>query len=117
MTQNAIAYKLSIFAETPKTATVGKQFKITYHIRNIGNNTFLGGKILVKISWAVLEASTFVSVPIEINKNLEPNEEFVYTQKETPLASGYTLFTLQQNDFPATNKSKTYKTQQNTQSH
>jgi len=66
---------------------------------------FPGGEIPVRISWAALGPLPFVLVPIEINKRLSPGEEFAYTHKETPLASGYTLFTVTKNDFPAIDQS------------
>lgn len=49
-----INYKLSISAESRKTVTTGKPFKVTYHIRNEGNNVFPGGVIPVVLSWACI---------------------------------------------------------------
>lgn len=103
--KKVIVYELGILAETPRTVTVGKPFRVIYRIRNESNNIFPGGKIPVKISWAALGPRPFVLVPIEINKRLEPGEEFAYKHRETPLASGYTLFTVTKNDFPATDQS------------
>lgn len=96
--KKTIIYKLSICADTPKTVRVGKRFKITYHIKNVGSIAFPGGTIPVKISWATLGPSIFVIFPIEINKAIAPGEEFSSTHEETPLASGYTLFTIAKND-------------------
>ena len=85
-------YKLSIRAQTPDTVVEGELFEIVYHIKNVGNNTFPGGIVPIRVSWANLGPNSFVTQTVDINKPLNPNDTFVFRVKETPMAAGYTLF-------------------------
>lgn len=87
-------FNLSIRAETPKTVAEGEPFKVTYHVRNIGTTVFPGGTIGVRVSWANLAPTNFVTHPININRPLPPNDSFTVSKTETPLAAGYTMFTI-----------------------
>lgn len=44
-----VDYHLSIRVETPKTVIEREPFKVTYHIKNIGENVFPGGKVGVRV--------------------------------------------------------------------
>jgi hypothetical protein len=85
-------YKLSVRAHTPDTVVEGELFEIVYHIKNVGNNTFPGGIVPIRVSWANLGPNAFVTQAVDINRPLNPNDTFVFTVKETPMAAGYTLF-------------------------
>jgi len=87
-------YELSIRAETPKTVVEGEPFEVTYHIKNVGTTVFPGGTIGVRVSWANLAPTNFVTHPININRPLPPNDSFAVSKTETPLAAGYTMFTI-----------------------
>jgi len=85
-----LKYHLSIRAETPKTVIEGEPFKVTYHIKNIGENIFPGGEIYIRLDFVKLESELHHS--IKITSTLKPNEEFKISIEETPLASGYIIF-------------------------
>ena len=86
-------YELTINVEKPETAVEGERFDLIYHIRNRGNNIFPGANITIVISWANLDPSRFVTFPFSIPV-LNPNDIFDQRASETPLANGYTEFTL-----------------------
>lgn len=84
-------YKLSVSVITPKVVTEGVNFNIVYKVKNIGDTSFPGGQVIVAISWASLDE--IVNQPIEITKQLLPNEEMEEKKySQAPLMSGYTWF-------------------------
>jgi hypothetical protein len=52
--------------------TYGKEFEITYILRNKGSSVFPGGLVVVELSWPSVNEK--VNQPIEIKKQLKPGE-------------------------------------------
>jgi hypothetical protein len=91
MQVNPLQYKLSLSVVTPKVVIEGVNFNIAYKVKNISNIAFPSGRVTVQISWSSLDQ--WVNQPIEIEKSLQPNEEFIETRySQEPLMSGYTWF-------------------------
>jgi hypothetical protein len=87
-------HKLSIRAITPKLATEGEEFTVTYIVKNIGSTIFPGGNLLIQLTWPAIQG-TIVTDPIAINTPLSLGSEFSSNkQKHTPLTAGYTFFTV-----------------------
>jgi hypothetical protein len=93
-------YELSIRVDTPLTVIEGERFQHTYHITNVGSTIFPGANLPILVMWAKLGPTSYVRQIIPINAPLNPTDRFEYSQMETPLADGYTIFTpeLNQND-------------------
>jgi hypothetical protein len=86
-------HKLSIRATTtPKIATEGEEFSVTYTVKNIGSVPFPGGNLIIQLTWP-LSSKIVVNHPVAIAGPLSPSSEKTSTeQKETPLTAGYTMF-------------------------
>jgi hypothetical protein len=87
-------HKLSIRAITPKLATEGEEFAVTYVVKNIGSTIFHGGNLLIQLTWPSIPG-TIVTDPITIYSSIFSGSEFSsLEQKHTPLTAGYTFFTV-----------------------
>ena len=86
------SYRLSIEAITPKEVKYRKKIPIKYVVRNIGNITFPGGRIIVQITFAGI--TSIVTQIIDINQPIVAGGEFTDEHEQTALSIGYVSFTI-----------------------
>lgn len=53
--------------------TEGETFGVTYAVKNIGNSTFSGGRVVIELGWPSINEKVFQ--PVEISMTLIPGSE------------------------------------------
>jgi hypothetical protein len=77
----------------PKIAVEGEKLITGFFVKNIGDRTFPGGSVSIRITWASLGENPFSMHTLKINKPIEPNSELpVDSIGIASIAAGYTLF-------------------------
>ena len=94
------AYKLRIEAEFPHRVVEGKEFKVTYKIKNIDTRTIPKGTIRVHIRWTTIgrDFRDNQDIPIE---NLQPNDTLVTEAETRAMTAGMTVFSPASDSFSA----------------
>lgn len=87
--------KVSIQAITPKVTTEGEETKVAYTIRNIGSVPLSHTNINIAVTWGSIDRSIQVDHQISTADTLTPDREYSSEEKFTPLAAGYTFFSVQ----------------------
>lgn len=86
-------YRLSIETFTPKLATVGEEFPVSYRLVNVGS-TSITGTLLIAITWPGLEKLA-VTHELPIETPLQQSIGILFEgSKITPLQGGYTMFSI-----------------------
>lgn len=89
-----ITHRLSIETILPKKLVEGESCTIMHRIRNIGTIPFVGGTVVVRMSWPSLGGAMYVNHPLVVSKTLQPQESVDIRMVDTPATSGMTIFTL-----------------------
>lgn len=94
MAKPKAVHKLLIRGENkPRLATEGKEAKVNFFIKNIGNHTFPGGELTILFFPVALGDKAGFKETLNITQKIEPNTEtFVGSGGIIPIASGYTMF-------------------------
>ena len=94
MNKQKEVHKLLIRGENkPKLATEGKESKINFFVKNMGDITFPGGELNIIYFPVVLSDKAQIRETIRITEKIESNMEiFVGSGGLIPIASGYTMY-------------------------